>query len=249
MPSKSLQGKTIILTGSSVVHSIAQIVEAHGGKVLTYPLIATVEKITEDDAAWLAKVPTYHWLIFTSQNAVSSFIAKCARHYIDTSQWVIKIAAVGEKTAGLLVQHGFTIDFMPSVYSADVFVQEFQLAAGERALFLRGSLAKRTILDGTGADAWTVYETRTCEDYLNELDVSLHVEPEPIVVFASPSAVEVYAEHIVPNLDWRFVKFASIGHVTTAALAKYGVTPIVQPKQYTMQAVIEQLILEEQQHD
>ena len=243
MPSKPLAGKTIILTGSRFVQSIAALIEGHGGKVLSYPLIEIAERIADDDVQWINKLPSYEWLIFTSQNAVSSFVAKCERHNIPLiPSW--KIAAVGEKTAALLKKHGLPIDFMPSTYSADVFVKEFK-PSGVRALFLRGSMAKRTIHEGTGADEWTVYETVPCEKYIKQLNQSVHGEAEPIVVFASPSAVEVYAKHIAPLLDWRYVKFASIGHVTTAALAKYGVTPIVQPKVYTMKAVIEQLILEE----
>ena len=244
MPSKLLSGKTIILTGSTIVNSVVELIEQNGGKVLTYPLIETVEKVSKEEQTYLSKLSSYDWLIFTSQNAVKGFMAKCDRHGVTVPK-ELKIAAVGEKTAAILQQHGFTIHFMPSVYSADVFVKEFSLVDGETALFLRGSMAKGTIHNGTGADEWTVYETIPCENYLLNLKVSLHEEPEPIVIFASPSAVDVYAQHIVPHVDWGYVKFASIGHITTAALKKYGVTPIVQPKIYTMQAVIEQLILEE----
>ncbi len=244
MLSKPLTGKTIILTGSSVVQSVIEQIEQYGGKVLSYPLIETVEKVSKEEQTYLRNLSKYQWLIFTSQNAVSSFVTKCERYRIRVPV-KLKIAVVGEKTAALLKQHGFKIHFMPSVFSADVFVKEFSLADGEKALFLRGNMAKNTIHEGTGADEWIVYETKICEDYLQPLQESLKEEKQPIVLFASPSAVDVYAKHIVPNVDWCFVKCASIGHVTTAALAKYGVAPIVQPKIYTMQAVIEQLILEE----
>lgn len=245
MQSNKLANKTIILTGTSYTQKVAELITAHGGKVLSYPLIEVVERISLEDRQWLEQVPSYDWLIFTSQNAVTSFIAKCMRHGVAYQTIHCRIAAVGEKTAALLRRYGLAIHFIPSVYSADVFVQEFALRKDERALFLRGGMAKSTIHDGTGADEWTVYETAACAKHVEPLEKSLHAEPEPIVIFASPSAVEVYAQHIAPNLDWRYVKFASIGHVTTAELAKYGVTPIVQPRVYTMRAVIEQLILEE----
>ena len=245
MPSKPLAGKTIILTGSSVVQSVVTLVEDNGGHVKSFPLIETVEKITEEDAHRLAQLHEYDWLIFTSQTAVSSFVAKCIRHGVALTELSLKIAAVGEKTAELLRNASLNVRFIPSIFSADVFVKEFQMEQGERALFLRGSMAKSTIRDGTGADEWTVYETRDCLKHLVELEQCLVSSAEPIVIFASPSAVDVYAQHIVPDLDWSFIKVASIGHVTTAKLAIYGVEPYVQPKTYTMQAVIEQLILEE----
>lgn len=245
MPSNALLGKTLIITGSAVVRSVEQLIEQHDGKVYNYPLIETVEKVSKEDEYYFRELPAYQWLIFTSQNAVKSFIDKCIRHE-QTIPATMKIAAVGEKTAALLQEHGYEIHFMPTVYSADVFVKEFSMEPGERALFVRGSMAKKTIHEGTGADEWTVYETRPCRKYFSQLTQCLLTEKHPIVIFASPSAVDIYAEHIVPHVDWQSVKFASIGHVTTAALEKYGVQPMVQPKIYTMQAVIEQLILEEQ---
>lgn len=245
MLNKPLLGKTVILTGTNVVQSIVTMVEENGGCVKSYPLIETVEKITDEDQKWLAQLTSYDWLIFTSQTAVMSFIAKCLRHNIEFTALSPKVAVVGEQTAALMRKANITVHFTPSIYSADVFVNEFHLDEGERALFLRGSMAKSTIRDGTGADEWTIYETRECLNHLFEFEQTLISSNEPIVIFASPSAVEVYAKHIVPNLDWRFVKVASIGHVTTAALAKYGVVPFVQPKTYTMKAVIEQLLMEE----
>ena len=244
MPSK-LAGKTIILTGSHVVGSVKKLVEQHGGQVQHFPLIKTVEKINADDAEWLARLVSYDWLIFTSQNAVTCFLAKCIRHQVDYAKLPHKIAAVGEKTAQGLRNAGLDVHFMPTTYSADVFVQQFQMEPGERALFLRGSMAKSTIHDGTGAEEWTVYETEPCLRHIDALERCLIESAEPTVIFASPSAVHVYAEQIAPDFDWCFVKIASIGHVTTATLATYGVMPHVQPKNYTMQAVIEQLILEE----
>ena len=245
MPNK-LQGKTIILTGSTIVTSVKQLIESYGGEVKHFPLIETVEKVNADDENYFKKLATYDWLIFTSQNAVICFLAKCIRHHVNYAELPHKIAAVGEKTAELLGNAQLTVHFMPTVYSADVFVREFQMEPQERVLFLRGSMAKSTIRDGTGADEWTVYETQDCLKHIEPLEQCLITSVEPIVIFASPSAVDVYAAYIVPDLDWCFTKIASIGHVTTATLAKYGVAPHVQPKTYTMQAVIEQLLLEEQ---
>lgn len=71
MHSKALANKTIILTGSSVVMSVKELITQHGGQVYCYPLIETVEKVTMEDQTYLNNLETYHWLIFTSQNAVT----------------------------------------------------------------------------------------------------------------------------------------------------------------------------------
>lgn len=244
MPNK-LAGKTILLTGTKVIHSVQDLVEQHGGQLEHFPLIETVEFIAPNEAEIVDALPDYDWLIFTSQNAVLQFLHKCERYGVAVTELAVKIVAVGEKTARLLQQAGLSIDFMPTVYSADVLVQQFQLQQGERALFIRGSLAKRTIIEGIGADEWTVYETRPNLSRIEQLVDCARRSENPIVVFASPSAVHTYAKEVVPKYAWDNVKVASIGHITTAALASYGVKPIVQPTTYTMQAVILQLILEE----
>ena len=248
MQNKPLTGKTVFLTGSHVTTSVIEMIRGNGGEVMHFPLIETKELISEDDMSWIERLATYQWLIFTSQNAVASFIAKLERHHFELPN-TIKIAAVGEKTAHYLQQHQLTIDFMPSIYSADVFVEEFQLANNEHALFLKGNLAKSTIRDGTGADEWNVYDTVTNEQAMGELLIAVNATQNPIIIFASPSAVDVFAKHSASQQAWSDLKVASIGHITTATLQRYGVEPFVQPKIYTMQAVIEQLILEETTND
>lgn len=244
MPSNlPLAGKTIILTGSNKIQTIVPFIEANGGCVKTFPLIEVREVVSDEDEMRLVACHDYEWLIFTSQNGVEAFVAKLVRFGLSPLTIQSKIAVVGERTADSLHQCGLDYHFMPTTFSADAFIQQFE---GEgRVLFLRGSLAKSTIAAGIGADEWTVYETVPCEKYIQAIHEALIGEAEPIVVFASPSAVEAYAQAIIPMLDWRFVKFATIGHITTQALAQYGVTPIVQPQKYTLKAVIEQFILEE----
>lgn len=236
----ALAGKTIYVTGTQKVQTITELVERYGGEIKYFPLLAVQECRTTGDADWLQKLALYDWLIFTSQNAVSSFIQKLERHPVKV---VCRIAAVGVKTKAELERNGFSVDFVPTIFSADVFVKEFpQVAGNGRYLFLKGSLAKNTIHDALQCDEWTVYETVPLTTYVQALEESLLQAAEPVVVFASPSAVEVYAQHVVSAVDWHDVTVASIGHVTTAALRAHGAQVAIQPESYTMQAVIEQLI-------
>lgn len=238
-----LARKTIYVTGTQKVQTIEQLVQKNGGKVEFFPLIQVQECMAKNDPEKIAQCNNYDWLIFTSQNAVDCFLKKLHREKQPIDLITCNIAAVGSKTSAALEQGGLNVNFMPSVFSADVFVQEFLPVAGEaRCLFVRGSLAKTTIRDGLGCDEWTVYETVETTEHIQAFTESLLQEENPIVIFASPSAVKVYAEHIVPKLDWRYITVASIGHITTAALESYHVKVDVQPATYTMQAVIEHLI-------
>lgn len=246
MVNKPLVGKTIFLTGSNIVKSVLSLIKDNGAEAYHFPLIETVERFSDEDNKWLSELENYGWIIFTSQSAVHYFIQKCLRHSVNVQEIQCNIATVGEKTAALIQQYGLTVHFQPTIYSADIFVQQFQMAQGEKALFIRGSLAKSTIREGVGADEWTVYETQDCVHHIEAFRSSVQKALNPIVIFASPSAVNVYNKHIAPFVPWELVKIASIGHVTTNALQQLGVEPALQPSTYTLEAVIEQLIMEEQ---
>ena len=98
---------------------------------------------------------------------------------------------------------GFTVDFIPTVFSADIFVKEFEPSdtAIRRLLFLRGSIAGPTIKEELPfeVDEWTVYSTERATDSIGRLVDLLQREKKMTVLFASPSAVKVFTEEIVPK--------------------------------------------------
>lgn len=248
MPSDlPLKGKTIILTGTAKTTEVKKKIRENGGTVAVFPLIR-IKEYDDADTLQIERLSSYEWLIFTSQNAVEAFVNKMKRANNSLTDVRAKIAAVGSKTAMLLKTNGFRIDFIPTTYSADRFIKEFPSVAGKapRCLFIRGSLAKSTIKEGLPFEVneWTVYGTIENTEYVERF-ISTLQQTEAIVIFASPSAVNVFAERIVPMVGWNQVKAAAIGHITADALQQLGVPVYVQPKTYTMQAVIEQLILEE----
>lgn len=241
MPSNVLAGKTIALTGTKKTQTVHDCIVQYGGEAVLFPLITTASVTIEDD---LYKAGHYDWLIFTSQNAVDCFAQKA------TAITANYVAAVGEKTKQALEALGMTVDFMPTVYSADVFVQEFpQIVTGNpHCLFVRGSHAKPTIKEGLPykVDEWTVYETVVQTAFIADFITCIQTK-EVTVIFASPSAVDVFHTYIAPTVGWESIRVAAIGHVTANALQQYGVKVAIQPQVYTMQAVINEIIqLEEQ---
>lgn len=244
MPS-SLANETIVITGSAKTNSVQQQIEACGGQVLYLPLIATKERVSNEDAQWLAQLDTFDWLLFTSQNAVDAFAAKCARHGVAIRSITCQIAAVGTKTKAAIEALGLTVHFVPSVFSADVFIQEFPRVASRdaRCLFCKGNLAKNTIEQlPFSVQSWIVYDTVEHEKNAQQLAHILQTTPRATVIFASPSAVRTYTQSALPHVAWERVRVASIGHITTAALQRAGAKHILQPSTYTMQAVVELII-------
>lgn len=240
-----LQNETIVLTGTSITGHAQSQIEAFGGEALHLPLIEVAEVQSTDDHLFLQRSQEVEWLIFTSQNAVHAFIHKMTYYGYEASMWSEqRIAVVGEKTAEALELAGFSIHFVPTTYSADAMVKELNrfLELDTTCLFVRGSMAKDTIPNGLKCrvETWTIYETRPTKKSIPELKEQIQ-HKNCTVVFASPSAVRVYAEEILPIYDWEKITVAAIGHVTEKALMALGAWDIIQPKTYTMQQVVEEI--------
>ncbi|MEK4759295.1 uroporphyrinogen-III synthase [Viridibacillus sp. FSL E2-0187] len=241
----SLSGEKIVLTGTHVTASVKKQIEQLGGQAIHLPLITVNEVKSDMDRQQLEKSKLYDWLIFTSQNAVLAFKSKIQRFHFQVSDWSCKVAAVGIKTAEALEDIGFEINFMPSTFSADVFVQEFPTIAGDNVScqFFKGSMAKDTIVKGLSChvDEWTVYETVQTTEHTTELLTLLKESTNVSIAFASPSAVEVFSEHVAKVIGWHSFKVLSIGHITERALIKAGAKVDIMPPTYTMKALIQEL--------
>lgn len=244
MSNLPLLGKTIIFTGTKKPVSVMEKVSGLGGNPLYFPLIKTAERIDNCDKQMLEEAKNVDWLIFTSQNAIKYFCKKLNRHQLTSKDFSAKIAAVGDKTKTYLKKNGFSVHFMPSVFSADVFVEQFPNEYKQQScLFLRGNLAKDTLERGIpNLKQWTVYETVENEESVSSFIQLLKNQNEVIIVFASPSAVDVFAKQIAINTGWEKVKIASIGHITTNQIEKYGQIVTYQPQTYTLESIIDEII-------
>lgn len=243
--SKPLYGETVIFTGTPKSRDVFELVEQYGGKPVSLPLIQVAEWSETTDKLRLEACATYDWLIFTSQSAVDAFEAKIKRHDILVESIPSNIAAIGTRTAAALEKIGFTVQFIPTVFSADVFVKEFEPKENDlrRLLFLRGSIAGVTITEELPfeVDEWTVYTTEKALHNTEKIINLLTVEKEVSVLFASPSAVEIFAEEVAPHTGWDGFTIGAIGHVTERALIEIGATVDVRPAIYTLKDLVDKL--------
>lgn len=242
---KPLLGETVVFTGTPKSNDVFELVKKYGGKPVSYPLIQVSELVGPTDELRLKACPTYDWLIFTSQSAVSAFGAKLDRHGIPSDSIPAKIAAVGTRTAEALEKIGFKVDFIPTVFSADTFVKEFKPTESDirRLLFLRGSIAGVTIKEELPfeVDEWTVYETERAGQNIGSLMELLQKQKQVSILFASPSAVEIFAKEVAPSTGWQDYTIAAIGHVTEKALTEVGAPVHVRPDTYTLMDLVEKL--------
>lgn len=243
--SETLRGETVIFTGTSKSKDVFEIVEQYGGKPVSLPLIVVSESVESTDLLRLEACPTYDWLIFTSQTAVDAFEAKIKRHNFNIDTITGRIAAIGTRTAAALEKIGFTVDFIPTVFSADVFVKEFAPVENNlrRILFLKGSIAGATITEELPfeVDDWTVYKTEKETQNTSKLISILQGTKNVSVLFASPSAVNIFAEDVVPITGWNDFTVGAIGHITERALVEVGAKVHVKPTKYTLKDLVDTL--------
>lgn len=243
--SEPLNGQTVVFTGTPKSQDVFELVKEYGGVPISLPLIQVSELVEATDKLRLDACATYDWLIFTSQSAVEAFKKKIQRNDFSVDLIPANIAAIGTRTAAALEEIGFSVQFIPTVFSADVFVKEFQPIENDlrRLLFLRGTIAGPTISEELPfeVDEWTIYQTEKVVENVGKLSELLQSEKDVAVLFASPSAVEIFAEEVVAHTGWEGFTIGAIGHVTERALIKEGASVDVRPNTYTLKDLVEKL--------
>ncbi|PJK17460.1 hypothetical protein CQS04_00825 [Chryseomicrobium excrementi] len=225
-----------ILTSQLHDRSFLQRVEQAGFEPVHAPLIGTnARKLSVAD---IEKIESCDWLVFTSQTAVHAYFSQVSK---PTTQ---KIAVVGSKTEKAIHSYGYEASFMPSTFSADVFVKEWNAAphANETVAFLKGNLAKPTIEEGLDSDvpAVCIYDTVTFPEHVETITDLIHRYPQVTLVFASPSAVNAYVA--ADGTVQTNVIYCAIGHITKRAMTGHGFPVHVMPSVYTLDALLEQRI-------
>ena len=240
-----LLGENVIFTGILRSTEASDLVERLGGNAVIAPMIATKEIVSSHDLDLLKKCNLYDWLIFTSQSSVKAFHSKMVKYQLDASFFTAKIAVVGTKTANSIESLGFSVGFTPSIFSADIFVQEFPevVLSTDRCLFVKGSLAKDTISDGLDneLDEWTIYETVELEENKENVKNLLKSGKKCSIIFTSPSTAEVYHRSIGASFGYNHSTVCAIGHITKNFLESMNVTVQVMPEIYTLKDVIVKL--------
>lgn len=240
-----LQGETVIFTGTPKSLEVFDLVRHYGGTPYSMPLIQVKEIEGPADETELNRCADFDWMIFTSQSAVKAFHSKMNRFNMNYQQFPSKIAAVGSQTAAALEKIGFTVEFIPSIFSADVFVKQFNPTEDRklRVLFLKGNLAGSIIREELPfqVEEWTVYETGPQPDSVTSIIDLLNTEESITVLFASPSAVHVFEEKAVPVIGWSGYTVGAIGHVTEKALLEAGAKVDIKPEIYTLKELVNAL--------
>jgi uroporphyrinogen III methyltransferase/synthase len=247
---RPLEGRTIVVTRASAqAQRFVSLLTAAGANVLATPTIAI-----ESPASWapldaaLDAAETFTWLVFTSVNGVIMVDRRLTTRRRAWSGFArARVAAIGPATAEALVEHGLRVEIVPREYRAEGLVARMrpELAGGDRVLLPRAAQTRDVLvreLTRLGAVVTEVaaYATRRVGASGAALRHALSAGTADLVTFTSSSTARNFAELFTE--DERRAWFpaltvASIGPITAATAAEYGLTTRIMPNEYTIPAL------------
>src|SRR5512146_529361 len=253
--SKPLFGKRVVVTRSRGQASVfAEMLIDRGATTIEFPTIDVVPPASweELDRA-IQAIETYHWIIFTSANAVRFFMERLRGLGRDLRMLKgVNICTVGPKTAEALEAYGLRADLVPAEFKA-----EGVLAAlggievkGLRFLIPRAKVARELIPDklrelGADVTVATAYENVRPSADLDRVRKLFEEKKIAVVTFTSSSTVHNFVE-ILGQKEYKFlmngVSVACIGPVTAKTAEEYGMKIDIMPKEYTIPAFVDAMV-------
>jgi uroporphyrinogen III methyltransferase/synthase len=230
-----LTGKTILITrAASQSADLRRRLEDLGARVIECPMIQIVPPATwkpVDEA--IRRLKTYHWLLFTSANAVEQFMERKAGAACD-----VPIAVVGSATADKVMEWGLKPSLIPKEFRAEGLLATFpENMVGTRILFPRAEVAREMLPEelrrrGATVDIVTVY--RTVKAQYGDIGQILAAENVDCIVFTSPSTIPDDLTSVPPQ-----TAIAVIGPVTREAAQLLGLKPTITPQESTVPALVD----------
>jgi uroporphyrinogen III methyltransferase/synthase len=247
---RPLEGRTIVITRARAqAQRFAQLLEAAGARVLQAPTI-----VIEPPASWelldtaLGALEPFTWVVFTSVNGVAMVDRRLAARGLAWAAIARKrVAAIGPATAEALAEHGVRVELVPTEYRAEGLVEALRrvLGPGDRVLLPRAKETRDVLVVelrrlGVAVTEVPAYQTRRIEDGVVRLREVLASGSVDAVTFTSSSTARNFAEQFSDDerSAWRGrIAVASIGPITAATAAEYGLATDVMPSEYTIPAL------------
>lgn len=247
---RPLFGKSVVVTRSREQASeMVAMLMALGANVIQYPTIR-IEKMEDYsllDAA-LDRIAEFSWIIFTSVNGVRHFARRLREKGLDSRALAhAKIAAIGPVTRKEVEKLGIIPDFVPETFVAESVAEGLcKFAVQDKEILIPRALESREVLPEVLANAGAkvtvvpVYRTVKAHARKEELVQALEEDRIDCITFASSSTVRNFMESIPQDVLKKAgrVRFASIGPITTKTLEEFGFKADIEPKDYTIPALL-----------
>ena len=242
----ALTGKTIVTTrGANQSSELRAGLESLGARVIECPMIEIVplSDWAEVDRA-ISQLHTYHWILFTSANAVDQFMKRVetAGRNCETT-----VAAIGSATEARLKDWNIVARIVPKDFRAEGLLDAFPSdLTGVRILFPRAETARELLPTelrrrGAHVDVTTVYRTVKSRATAAGVRSIFASEKVDCIVFTSSSTVRHLAEAVSPDLPGvlGMTAVAVIGPVTRETAKGAGLLPTIEPVHSTIADLIE----------
>jgi uroporphyrinogen III methyltransferase/synthase len=196
----------------------------------------------------LAALQAFTWAIFTSVNGVAMVDRRLGARRVPWSAFAaLRTAAIGPATAEALAEHGVRVDIVPTEYRAEGLVARLrsEIRASDRILLPRAAQTRDVLVTELGRLGGSVvevpvYTTRPADAGAGRLRTALAAGTVDAVTFTSSSTARNFAELFTDDerRAWLSkVTVASIGPITAATAAEYGLATHVMPSEYTIPAL------------
>ncbi len=252
---RSLEGRTVVITRARTQASeFVSELEKYGAKVIVCPAIeiTSPQSYARLDEA-LDDLYGYDWVIFTSANGVDYFLRRLQDKQLDTSAMdTLRVCAIGEATAHRLRSAQVHVDVIPTEFKAEgIYAALEQYVGGREALsglnFLipRAAIARDYLpreLEAAGArvDVVAAYQTVVPDGLDRGRLTAMLAAGADCIAFTSSSTVRNLAQ-LFDTSDLRAslagIVVACIGDITAATASDYGLTPKIQPSEFTIPAL------------
>lgn len=251
---RPLLGRRIAVTRArEQAGELVRELEALGAEVVSAPAIR-IEALSDLEPLRraLARLAEYHWVVFTSQNAVHVVFERLGDWGLSPHAFAGRhIAAIGPATRDTLAAHGVRVDVLPEGYVAESLVEA--LAAhgdlrGARVLVPRAETARDALPEGLRArgaavDVIPVYRTVPALRNGAALAGEILAGRIDVVTFTASSTVRYFVESVGREAatSGRF-RGAVIGPITAATAREYGIPVTIEAGEYTTDGLVDALV-------
>ena len=253
--------KVVVTRTRDQASELVNLLENYGAECIEYPTIS-LEKVDSYEILdrALAEIDSYHWVLFTSINAVDYFFNRLFEQGKDVRDLKgPKIAAVGRVTAEALAGRGIKADLLPDEFTGDGLAETL-ISEGvtglhiliPRALKAREILPERLSDAGAEVTVAPVYQnvlpkSSSGEQLKDDLCQALEEKSVDMLTFTSSSTVKNFVTLLDLNPDelqklMSGVAIATIGPITAKTAENYGLKPDVQPAEYTIPSLVESIV-------
>ncbi len=228
-----LHGRSVLVTrAANQAEPLLEAFRRAGAEPLALPMIQIVPPADGEPLTRALRALAsgdYHWVVFTSTNAVDQVIQEAGGTLSKQSLGGARVAAVGAATAARLRSAGIDVDLIPARADAAALADELlpQCGSGCRLLYPHGDLARETIatrLEAGGAivDAIPAYRTVPVPTADPVIVRRLRAGDIDVVTFASPSSARNFMQLLGDPSALEAARIVCVGAVTAAAVRGLG---------------------------